>query len=70
MYKVSERFTKVQQAHPHLSSYVCFARAVAGTGLSENTVRRQFYKLVDPGDYAANEARQILDYLVELAKPG
>jgi hypothetical protein len=67
MYQLETRFQKIAAAKPALSSYMVFAETVRNTGLSESTIRRWFYRLVDREDYAQNEARSILRFLVSLA---
>lgn len=67
MYRVQERFEKIIEKKPFLSTYMAYAEAVRSTGLSEDSVRRHFYKLVDRDDYAANEAQAVLRHLVRLA---
>ena len=69
MYKVKERFEKIAEAKPSLSSYMVYAETVSNTGLTEDAVRRWFRKLVDADDYAKSEAPAILRYLVTLAEP-
>ena len=69
MYKVKERFEKIAEAKPYLSTYMVYAETVSGTGLTESIVRRWFRKLVDADDYAKSEAPAILRHLVTLAEP-
>lgn len=67
MYRVQERFEKIANTKPFLSTYMVFAEAIRNTGLSEDSVRRHFYRLVDRDDYAKSEAKAVLRHLVQLA---
>jgi len=69
MYNVKERFEKIAEAKPYLSTYMVYAETVSGTGLTESIVRRWFRKLVDADDYAKNEAVAVIRHLVALAEP-
>jgi len=69
MYNVKQRFEKITENKPYLSSYMVYAETVSNTGLTEDVVRRWFRKLVDADDYAKSEAPAILRYLVTLAEP-
>ena len=68
MYNVKQRFDRYTEANPYLSSYMAFAEAVRGTGISEDSIRRWFRKLVDTDDYAQSEAQAIIRHLVKIAK--
>ncbi len=67
MYQVKKRFEKIANAKPVLSTYMVYAETIRGTGLSEITIRRWFYRLVEPDDYAPNEVQPILRHLASLA---
>jgi len=69
MYQLQQRFEKIAGDKPRLSSYMVFAEAVQETGVSEDVIRRWFRKLVDPDDYAKNEAQGVIRHLVKLAEP-
>ena len=67
MYKVKNRFEELARKYPYYSTYVVFAETIRGTGLTENTIRRWFYRLVEADDYAQDEVRSVLRHLVKLA---
>ena len=69
MFQLKQRYEKIVEKQPYLSSYMTFAETVRNTGITENTIRRWFYKLVDPEDYAKDEVRAVLRHLVALAEP-
>lgn len=69
MYNVKSRFEKISSKSPYYSSYTAFAETVRNTTLSESTVRRWFYQLVDEDDYSKSESCAILRYLVSLTRP-
>lgn len=66
MYNVKKRFEKISNKSPHYSSYTAFAETVRDTALTEATLRRWFYRLVDKDDYAKNEGPAVLRYLVSI----
>ncbi len=67
---VQKRFEKIANKNPHYSSYIAFAETVRDSTLSESTVRRWFYKLIDVDDYGKSDGPAILRYLVSLTKGG
>ena len=69
MFQIRNRFKAITEQYPLYSSYICFAKTVKNTSLSESAIRRWFYLLVDPDDYAADEVRTVLRHVVSLAKP-
>jgi len=69
MYQVQNRFNKIAAANPYYSTYTCYAETIKHTNIAETTIRRWFYQLVDPEDYAKEEVRSILRYVVSIAKP-
>lgn len=69
MFQMKNRFESISKANPLYSSYLCFAETIRGQDINEQTVRRWFYILVDPEDYAPSEVRGVLRHLVSLSKP-
>jgi hypothetical protein len=63
-------FNKIRSENPYWSDYICFAEAVCGRKFSRKTIIRNFNSLVDKEDYAKNEKKEIIEYLVELSKSG
>lgn len=50
-----------------LSSYMVFARRIAGTGWTNRAVRRKFLKEVDLADYDPSNRGELLNHLFGLA---
>jgi hypothetical protein len=46
------------------------AEAVCGKKFSRRTIIRNFNSLVDKGEYAKGEKKEIIEHLVELSKGG
>jgi predicted RNA-binding protein YlxR (DUF448 family) len=63
-------FNKIKERNPLWSDYICFSEAVRGKKFSRKTIARHFNSLVDKGDYAKSEKKEILRFLVELSKSG
>lgn len=69
MRSIQRRYNKIHKRNPYWSSYICFAEAIKKQGFNEQSTRRWFYKLVEKGDYAKNEVKQLFLYLEWLSKP-
>jgi hypothetical protein len=63
-------FNKIRSENPYWSDYTCFAEAVRGRKFSRKTIIRNFNSLVSKEEYAKNEKKEIIDFLVELSKYG
>jgi hypothetical protein len=63
-------FDKVREKNPFWSDYICFAEAVRGKKFSKKTIVRHFNSVVDNGDYAKGEKKDVLKFLAELSKSG
>jgi hypothetical protein len=63
-------FSRIRSENPYWSDYICFAEAVRGRKFSRKTIIRNFNSLVDKEDYAKNEKKEIIEYLVGLSKSG
>jgi hypothetical protein len=63
-------FSKIRERNPLWSDYICFAEAVCGRRFSRKTIIRNFNSLVDKEDYAKNEKKEVIDYLVKISKCG
>jgi hypothetical protein len=61
-------FDKVRERNPLWSDYICFAEAVRGRNFSKKTIFRHFNSLVNKGNYAKSEKKEILRFLAELSK--
>ncbi len=69
MRSIERKFKKIEEKHPEWSSYICFAETISGQGFSEDRVKRMFNKLVDKEEYAQDEKRAIVKYLLSLNEP-
>ncbi len=67
MKSLQRRFYGISEKNSMTSSFICFARAIAGQNFSRQTIRRWFYKLVDKSDYARNEVKELLSFLWNLS---
>lgn len=67
MKSLERRFNNIAEKNPNWSSYICFAEAIRGQDFSEQVVRRWFNKLVDKSDYAKNEKKVVLNFLIGLS---
>jgi len=57
--------------NPHWSTLICFCCAIASEpGINRATMRRNFNKLVNPGDYHKSEKEQVFNWLWEEYKSG
>jgi hypothetical protein len=70
MKSVKKVFNRIRNENPYWSDYICFAEAVRGRRFSRKTIIRNFNSLVDKEDYARNEKKEIIDFLMELSKLG
>jgi hypothetical protein len=70
MRSVKRVFNRIRSENPYWSDYICFAEVVRGRKFSRKTIIRNFNSLVDKEDYARNEKKEIIDFLVELSKHG
>lgn len=69
MRSIERRFQNIDKKHPEWSTYICFAEAISEQGFSEDRVRRMFNKLVDKDEYAQDEKKAIVKYLLILNEP-
>ena len=69
MKSIERRFRKIENENPYWSSYICFARSISGQNFSEDRLRRMFNKLVDKNEYAQDEKKEIIKYLLTLNIP-
>jgi hypothetical protein len=70
MRSIKRIFSRIRSENPYWSDYTCFAEAVRGRKFSRRTIIRNFNSLVNKEDYAKNEKKEIIEYLVELSKSG
>jgi hypothetical protein len=63
-------FNRIRSENPFWSDYTCFAEAVRGRKFSRKTIIRNFNSLVDKEDYAKNEKKEIIEFLVKISKCG
>jgi len=69
MKSLERRFNNITEKNPNWSSYICFAEAIKGQNFSKQIIHRWFNKLVEKGDYAKNEKKAVLAFLVGLSNP-
>ncbi len=69
MKSLERRFNNITEKNPNWSSYICFAEAIKGQDFNEQAIRRWFNKLVEKDDYAKNEKKAVLGFLIDLSKP-
>ena len=69
MKSVERIFNKIIKQNPTWSSYLCFAKTIRIRNSKEKTIRFWFHKLVDPKDYAKDEKKIILRFLLTFKKP-
>lgn len=67
MTEIQERFEKIRDKNPNYSSYLCFAKAVIGQRLNDGAIKRSFRKLVSENDYAVEEKRETIKFLIEIS---
>jgi len=63
MNSIERRFKKIVRRHYGLSTYMCFAEAIAGQYFQRRTILFWFNKLVDKRDYIKGDKKQIVDFL-------
>lgn len=51
----------------NISSYIAFARAIAGCRYKREFINRYFNKMVDKAEYLQSEKGQLLDNLVKIS---
>jgi len=66
MRSLERRFRKIEKNNPRWSSHTCFAVAVRDQKFNKQTLARYFNKLVDKTDYAKEDKKQVVKYLIEL----
>lgn len=69
MKSLERRFNNIAEKNQNWSSYICFAEAIKEKGFSEQIIQRWFNKLVEKEDYAKNEKKAIVRFLVNLSNP-
>lgn len=69
MKTLKKNFDNTAERNPNLSSYMCFAKTITGRGFNKRIIHQWFNKLVEKDDYAKNEKKTILEFLVNLTTP-
>jgi len=64
MKSIERVFHEIEEQNPNWSSYLCFAETIRVRNFKEKTIRSWFHKLVDPQDYAKDEKKAILRFLL------
>jgi len=68
MKSVRRVFKRIRAENPYWSSLLCFAETVRERNFSRRAILRNFNALIDKEDYAKNEKKEIIEFLVELSK--
>lgn len=63
MLSIERRFEQMQTHNPFWSSIICFVNSVYGFGYPNRVIHKSFKKLVEKGDYAKREIKQIFKFL-------
>lgn len=63
---IYERFKKLSEKYPDLSSFIIFGRAIRGRRLGKLQIGRFFEKAVDRGDYSKSDKEDILNHFYQL----
>ena len=58
-----EKFKKLQNKYPNLSSAMCFIKLVKDKKIKRKSLEDLFNKLVDKLDYIGTPKKEILDWL-------
>lgn len=66
MKSIQSNFWKLQKKNSGWGSYICFVEAVRGKKYTMRSIREAFNKLVDKGDYADKEKKDILAGLLNI----
>jgi hypothetical protein len=69
MKSLQRRFVNISETNQQWSSYYCFYEAIKDQEFSKEIIQRWFQKLVNKDDYARNEKRNIVAYLIGLSNP-
>ena len=62
-------FDELLRKNPNYSSYLAFANAVKGRNYKRRIIQYWFNKLVNKEDYARNDKRDTMDFLIQLSNP-
>ena len=55
---------------PYWSSIMCFNSAVFKQGFSEKSIKANFSKLVDKGDYFHKDKKDVIAFAIKLSEEG
>lgn len=70
MRSLKHEFEEQQRKNPvYCSDYLNFAEAIKDRGFNQNTIRRQFEKLVDVDDYSKQAKNAVLQFLYASSNP-
>jgi len=67
MKDLKARFELMSQKYPNHGDYFLFGRAIEGTGMQPDTLRRWFNKLVSKEEYEQKDKRDLFEHLYHLA---
>lgn len=68
MKSIQRRVSNAVNSNPNWSSLVSFSHAVIGGNFNKQTIRKEFNKKVDKGDYAKEDKMPILKWLYSLSE--
>lgn len=66
MKSLERRYNNISIKNKLLSSYICFAMAVAEQNFAKATIYYWFNRLVDKSDFSRKEKRNLLKHLCNL----
>lgn len=69
MKSLERRFKNIQEKNIYWSTYLCFAEGVKAQQFGRQSIHRWFNKLVSKDDYAQNEKKEVLSFLMNLSSP-
>jgi hypothetical protein len=66
MRPIEIRLAEIAKKHPRWSSWSCFVHIINGKRFGKQTISNLFDRLVDKNDYARNERKELIGYLLKL----
>lgn len=61
--KVKDKFEKLKNKYPNLTSIMLFVKMVTGKRISDVQLRKEFDSLVDKEDWSGTPKEQIINWL-------
>ncbi len=69
MRSIQARFTKEQNKDPNHWPFYIFATAVKDQGFTQDSISREFTKLVPEEDYEKSDRRDLIKHLTKISNP-